>query len=73
MGIFEEVKTPAAKACEDLRIPPPPGQPHSITLPGTKKEGRSEVYRHWRFGHGLIDTLTEVRRLMYWFALLKLS
>lgn len=60
MGIFEEVKTPAVKVCEDLRAPPPQGHPHCVALPGTKKEGRSEVYRNWRFQDGLIETLTEV-------------
>ncbi|KAL9086645.1 MAG: hypothetical protein Q9159_004054 [Coniocarpon cinnabarinum] len=60
MGMFEEVKTPAVKVSEPLRIPPPPGQPHSVPLPGSKREGRSEVYRHWRFVDGLIQTLTEI-------------
>lgn len=29
--------------------PPPPGAPYSVPLPGSQKEGRSAVYRHWRF------------------------
>lgn len=35
-----------------LRVPPPPGTPYSLTIPGSEKEGRTPIYRHWRF----IDT-----------------
>ncbi|KAE8449721.1 hypothetical protein EG329_007496 [Mollisiaceae sp. DMI_Dod_QoI] len=32
-----------------LRVPPPPGSPYSLPIPGSEKEGRTAVYRHWRF------------------------
>ncbi|CZT48853.1 related to long-chain-fatty-acid--CoA ligase FAA2 [Rhynchosporium secalis] len=32
-----------------LRVPPPPGTPYSLPVPGSEKEGRTSVYRHWRF------------------------
>lgn len=38
--------------CTKLRVPPPPGTPYSLPIPGSEKEGRSAIYRHWRF----IDT-----------------
>jgi hypothetical protein len=41
----------------DFSKPPPIGQPHSVALPGSKKEGRSAVYRHWRFQDELLKTL----------------
>ncbi|KAI6249170.1 Long chain acyl-CoA synthetase 7, peroxisomal [Erysiphe necator] len=32
-----------------LRIPPPIGSPYSLPIPGSEKEGRTPIYRHWRF------------------------
>ncbi|KAK0122307.1 hypothetical protein ONS95_010552 [Cadophora gregata] len=32
-----------------LRVPPPPGTPYSLPIPGSEKENRTAVYRHWRF------------------------
>lgn len=32
-----------------LRVPPPPGTPYSLPIPGSEVEGRTPVYRHWRF------------------------
>lgn len=29
--------------------PPPPGSPYAAPVPGSEREGRSAVYRHWRF------------------------
>lgn len=29
--------------------PPPPNAPHSLPIPNSASEGRSPVYRHWRF------------------------
>ncbi|KAL2066568.1 hypothetical protein VTL71DRAFT_2639 [Oculimacula yallundae] len=35
-----------------LRVPPPPGTPYSLPIPGSEKEGRTAIYRHWRFAEG---------------------
>lgn len=32
-----------------LKAPPPPGSPYSLPIPGSETEGRSAIYRHWRF------------------------
>ncbi|KAB5582592.1 long-chain fatty acid CoA ligase-like protein [Coniochaeta sp. 2T2.1] len=32
-----------------LATPPPPGTPYAGPIPGSEKEGRSAIYRHWRF------------------------
>jgi long-chain acyl-CoA synthetase len=32
-----------------LHVPPPPGSPYSLPIPGSEREGRTAVYRHWRF------------------------
>ena len=41
-------RDPAAYAAA-LKAPPPPGSPYSLPIPGSEREGRSAVYRHWRF------------------------
>ncbi|KAI9699331.1 MAG: hypothetical protein M1836_002941 [Candelina mexicana] len=40
-----------------LAKPPPPGAPYSLPIDGTEKDGRSKVYRHWRFTDGLMQTI----------------
>ncbi|KAF2811883.1 long-chain-fatty-acid-CoA ligase/ protein binding protein [Mytilinidion resinicola] len=47
----------ALERAAELAKPPPVGQPHSVALPGSKQEGRSAVYRHWRFQNELLKTL----------------
>ncbi|KAF2097134.1 acetyl-CoA synthetase-like protein [Rhizodiscina lignyota] len=42
---------------KELSVAPPPGQPQSVPIPGTKREGRSPIYRHWRFQEKLLDVL----------------
>ncbi|RDW71313.1 hypothetical protein BP6252_07876 [Coleophoma cylindrospora] len=43
---------------QSLRVPPPSGAPHSVAIPGSEREGRSAVYRHWRFADGpLLQTV----------------
>jgi long-chain acyl-CoA synthetase len=41
-----------------LKVPPPPGSPYSLPIPNSEREGRSAIYRHWRFIDGpLLQTL----------------
>ncbi|KAH0537156.1 hypothetical protein FGG08_006026 [Glutinoglossum americanum] len=42
---------------KEIFPPPPPGSPYSVPLPGSEKEGRSRVYRHWRFTDAMLKTL----------------
>ncbi|KAJ4289826.1 medium-chain fatty acid-CoA ligase faa2 [Kalmusia sp. IMI 367209] len=43
---------------KELSVPPPRGQPYGVALPGSQVEGRSAVYRHWRFADKpLLETL----------------
>ncbi|KAI1323820.1 AMP-binding enzyme [Xylariaceae sp. FL0255] len=34
---------------DELATPPPPGSPFAVPVPGTEREGRSAIYRHWRY------------------------
>lgn len=40
---------PQIERAKALHPPPPKGQPYSVPLPGTQKEGQSATYRHWQF------------------------
>ncbi|KAF2397102.1 acetyl-CoA synthetase-like protein [Trichodelitschia bisporula] len=51
------LNTVSLKRAAELQPPPTPGSPYSVTVPGSKREGRTEVYRHWRFRDGLLETL----------------
>lgn len=43
---------------QESAVPPPKGQPYGVPLAGTQTEGRSAVYRHWRFtDKPLLETL----------------
>lgn len=47
----------AATLLQQYSAPPPPGSPYSVPVPGTEREGRSAVYRNWRFQTGpLLDS-----------------
>ncbi|KAF1828797.1 long-chain-fatty-acid-CoA ligase 1 [Decorospora gaudefroyi] len=49
---------PQLERAGELHAPPAKGQPYSVALPGTEAEGRSAVYRHWRFADKpLLETL----------------
>jgi len=49
---------PQVQRAVELHTPGPKGQPYSVPLPGTKKEGRSAIYRHWKFvDRPLLETL----------------
>lgn len=47
----------AATRSAELARPPPPGAPYSVALEGSEKEGRSQVYRHWRFKDAILESL----------------
>ncbi|KAI2471820.1 acetyl-CoA synthetase-like protein [Annulohypoxylon bovei var. microspora] len=34
---------------KELSAPPPPGSPYSLPVPGTEREGRTPIYRHYKF------------------------
>lgn len=52
------VRQDADAYAASLVVPPPPGSPYSLPIPGSEKEDRSAVYRHWRFIDGpLLQTL----------------
>ncbi len=57
---------PTGDRDEILRIlttPPSPGTPYSVPLPGTEVEGRTPIYRHWRYADGpLLETFDPSQR-----------
>ncbi|KAI1781061.1 acetyl-CoA synthetase-like protein [Hypoxylon cercidicola] len=54
-GIGPDAQT--AAYIKQLSTPPPPGSPYALPVPGTEREGRSAIYRHWRFqDKPLLDT-----------------
>ena len=42
---------------KDYRKLPLPGAPYSVAVPGTEQQGRSAVYRHFRFQNGILKSL----------------
>ncbi|KAF2261687.1 long-chain-fatty-acid-CoA ligase 1 [Lojkania enalia] len=57
--MFGTKDTQLQRAAE-LAVPPPRGQPYSVPIPGSQSEGKSAIYRHWRFQSGpLLETLDE--------------
>ncbi|KAI9689376.1 MAG: putative NRPS-like protein biosynthetic cluster [Bathelium mastoideum] len=49
--------TLASDRAVEFHKAPPPGQPHSVKVPGSEQQGRSAVYRHWLFKDELCVTL----------------
>lgn len=49
----------AVERAKDMVPPPPPGAPYSVAVPGTEKQGRSAVYRHWRQKDGVLHSLDQ--------------
>lgn len=48
----------ADQYARELHKPPPHGKPYAVPLPGTAKDDRSAVYRHYRFADKpLLSTL----------------
>ena len=42
----------------ELGVAPPKGHPYSVSIPGSKVEGKSAVYRHWMYtDKPLLETL----------------
>ncbi|KAI1376135.1 acetyl-CoA synthetase-like protein [Hypoxylon crocopeplum] len=63
-GIGPDAKTDAHILL--LKTPPPPGSPYALPLPGTEREGRTPIYRHWRFqDKPLLDTYVPEIRTFY--------
>ncbi|KAI0013310.1 hypothetical protein F4779DRAFT_625438 [Xylariaceae sp. FL0662B] len=60
-GIGPDLQT--AAYIKQISAAPPPGSPYALPLPGTEREGRSPIYRHWHFrDKPLLDTLNpEIR------------
>lgn len=54
---------------KSISVPPPPGSPYAVPLPGTAREGRTAVYRHWRVhDRDLIERFEpELKTLHAWF------
>ena len=42
---------------KDYRKLPSPGAPYSLAVPGSEQQGRSPVYRHFRFQNGILKSL----------------
>lgn len=57
MGLLTATNTPMVEASKAYHPAPPPGQPHSVPIPGSAQQGRSAVYRNWRFPDSLLHTL----------------
>lgn len=53
-------------AIANLSACPPPGKPHGVPVPGTAKEGRSPIYRHYKFRDGpLVSTFDPAVQTIY--------
>ncbi|KAI1105031.1 acetyl-CoA synthetase-like protein [Jackrogersella minutella] len=63
-GIGPDLQT--AAVIKQLSVPPPPGSPYSVPIPGTEREGRSPIYRHYRFtDKPLLETYRPELRTFY--------
>ncbi len=48
----------AAAIVAKLSSPPPPGSPYALPIPGSERENRTPIYRHWQFRDApLLETL----------------
>ncbi|KAI1167310.1 AMP-binding enzyme [Nemania serpens] len=50
---------------KEIAAPPPPGSPYAVPIPGTAREGRTPIYRHWRFQDNLLATYSPETRTFY--------
>ncbi|PKS12189.1 hypothetical protein jhhlp_001487 [Lomentospora prolificans] len=54
------------RAIRDLSNPPPPGTAQGVAIPGTEREGRSPIYRNFRFHDGpLLSTFDPAIQTTY--------
>lgn len=47
----------ALREAQKVITAPPPGAPYGVAVPGSQKEGRSAVYRHWRAQDRMVHSL----------------
>ena len=47
----------ALENANKITAPPPHDSPYSVIVDGSKQDGRSPVYRHWRQKDGIVHTL----------------
>lgn len=53
-------------AIANLSVSPPPGKPHGVAVPSSAKEGRSAIYRHYKFRDGpLVSTFNPSVQTIY--------
>ncbi|KAJ8109941.1 hypothetical protein ONZ43_g6005 [Nemania bipapillata] len=59
--------TPAQIAAyiQEVSRLPPPGAPYAVPIPGTEREGRTPIYRHWQFQDKLLATYSPEMRTFY--------
>ncbi|KAI0882427.1 acetyl-CoA synthetase-like protein [Annulohypoxylon maeteangense] len=51
---------------KELSKPPPPGSPYALPVPGSEREGRSPIYRHYQFtDKPLLETYVPEIRTFY--------
>lgn len=50
---------------QEIARPPPPGSPYAVPIPGTEREGRTPIYRHWKFQDKLLATFSPEMRTFY--------
>ncbi|KAI1632615.1 AMP-binding enzyme [Biscogniauxia mediterranea] len=56
----------AAAHIKYISTPPPGNSPYAVPIPGTQREGRTHIYRHWRFqDRPLLDTYSPEIRTYY--------
>jgi hypothetical protein len=56
--MFGQQQDLTQQRANELRVLPPKGQPYSVPIPGSQVEGKSAIYRHWRFvDKPLLETL----------------
>lgn len=65
MGLFTNTETQFVTNAASYRPAPPPGSLHSVPMPGTKTQGRTEIYRHWRCQNELVQTLDPMVKTLH--------